>query len=80
MLLRNPLGTAWERVDAIRQVVAERPFEVERGAEPMQLTFSAGLVGYPHEGLDLSNLLRRADHRLRLAKRQGRNRVIARDS
>ena len=80
MLLRKPLGTAWERVDAIRQVVAERPFEVERGAEPMQLTFSAGLVGYPHEGLDLSNLLRRADHRLRLAKRQGRNRVIARDS
>jgi len=80
MLLRKPLGTAWERVDAIRQVVAEKPFEVERGAEPMQLTFSAGLVGYPHEGLDLSNLLRRADHRLRLAKRQGRNRVIARDS
>src|SRR5688572_4369109 len=80
MLLRKPLGTAWERVDAIRQAVAEKPFEVERGAEPMQLTFSAGLVGYPHEGLDLSNLLRRADHRLRLAKRQGRNRVIARDS
>lgn len=79
MLLRKPLGTAWERVDAIRQAVAEKPFEVERGAEPMQLTFSAGLVGYPHEGLDLSNLLRRADHRLRLAKRQGRNRVIARD-
>ena len=80
MLLRKPLGTAWERVDAIRQAVSEKPFEVERGAEPMQLTFSAGLVGYPHEGLDLSNLLRRADHRLRLAKRQGRNRVIARDS
>ncbi|MBF6022523.1 GGDEF domain-containing protein [Lysobacter niastensis] len=79
LLLRKPLGTAWERVDAIRQSLAEKPFEAERGAEPMQLTFSAGLVGYPHEGLDLSHLLRRADHRLRLAKRQGRNRVIARD-
>ncbi|UHQ22444.1 GGDEF domain-containing protein [Lysobacter sp. 5GHs7-4] len=80
LLLRKPLGTAWEQVDAIRQVLAERPFEPGRGAEPLRLTFSAGLAGYPQEGSDLSRLLRRADRRLQQAKQQGRNRVVARDT
>lgn len=80
LLLHKPIGTAWERVDAIRRLVAERPFEPERGAEPMRLTFSAGLAGYPQDGHDLSMLLRRADQRLQMAKREGRNRVIARES
>ena len=80
LLLRKPLGTAWEQVDAIRQVLAERPFEPGRGAEPLRLTFSAGLAGYPQEGSDLSRLLRRADRRLQHAKQQGRNRVVVRDT
>lgn len=80
LLLRKPLGTAWEQVDAIRQVLAERPFEPGRGADPLHLTFSAGLAGYPQEGSDLSRLLRRADRRLQQAKQTGRNRVVARDT
>lgn len=80
LVLRKPMGTAWERVDAIRRAVSERAFEPERGADPIRLTFSAGLAGYPHEGADLSRLLRRADHRLQQAKREGRNRVVARDA
>ena len=80
LLLRKPLGTAWEQVDAIRQVLAERPFEPSRGADPLHLTFSAGLAGYPQEGSDLSRLLRRADRRLQQAKQTGRNRVVARDT
>lgn len=79
MVLRKPIGTAWERVDMIRQMVAERPFEPERNADPLRLTFSAGLASYPHEGADLSRLLHRANDRLQHAKREGRNRVIARD-
>ncbi|RNF85966.1 GGDEF domain-containing protein [Montanilutibacter psychrotolerans] len=79
MVLRKPVGTAWERVDAIRRQLAERPFESERGAEPMQMTFSAGLAGFPQDGVDLSRLLRRADQRLQVAKRDGRNRVVARE-
>ena len=51
----------------------------ERGVEAVPLSFSAGLAGFPHEGADLSRLLRRADNRLQQAKLQGRNRVIARD-
>lgn len=79
LLLRKPIGTAWERVDAIRRALGERPFEPERGADAMPLSFSAGLAGFPHEGSDLSRLLRRADSRLQQAKLQGRNKVVARD-
>jgi two-component system, cell cycle response regulator len=80
LVLHKPVGSAWERVDAIRRLVATRPFEPERGHEPMLLTFSAGLASYPHDGHDLSLLLRRADQRLQIAKREGRNRVVAREA
>lgn len=79
LVLRQPVGCAWERVDAIRRSVAAGSFEPERGQTPMLLTFSAGLASYPHDGQDLSQLLRRADQRLQAAKREGRNRVSARD-
>ena len=79
MVLRRPIGTAWERVEMIRRLVAERPFEPERNSDPIPLTFSAGLASFPLEGADLSHLLRRANDRLQQAKREGRNRVIARD-
>ena len=79
MVLRKPIGTAWERVDMIRRLVSERPFEPERHGDPIRLTFSAGLASYPQEGGDLSRLLHRANDRLQQAKREGRNRVIARD-
>ncbi len=80
LLLRKPLGNAWERLDAMRRAVAVRQFTAEQGAEPLPVTFSAGLVCYPHEASDLSTLLRRADLRLNAAKRNGRNRVLARDA
>ncbi len=79
VLLRQPLGSAWERLDALRREVAQRPFVPDRHLPPWPLTFSAGLSVFPHDGLDLSALLRRADLRLQRAKREGRNRVIARD-
>ena len=79
LLMRKPIGTAWERVEAIRRLLLQRPFEPERGAEPFRLSLSAGIATYPQEGADLSRLLRRADQRLQQAKREGRNRVIARD-
>ena len=79
LVLRKPIGNAWERVDQIRRLVAEQPFEPERNGDPIRLTFSAGLASYPQEGADLSSLLHRANDRLQQAKREGRNRVIARD-
>ena len=80
LVLRKPFGTAWERVDALRRLVSAAPFEPERGADPVHLTFSAGIVGYPNDGHDLSALLRNADRRLQTAKREGRDRVVARET
>lgn len=80
MVLRKPVGTAWERVDAIRRMLGESPFHAERGADPRRITFSAGIAGFPQDGQDLSRLLRRADQRLQTAKQEGRNRVVARDA
>lgn len=80
LLLALPIGRAWERLESMRRAVAARPFLAEHGADPMRLTFSAGIAAWPHDGPDLSALLRRADARLRQAKREGRNRVMARDA
>ena len=80
LVMPQPLGTAWERVDAMRRLLEQRPFDPGRGhPEPMRLTFSAGVAASPHDGHDLSHLLRRADQRLRTAKQEGGNKVIARE-
>ena len=79
-MMPQPVGTSWERVDSIRRMLAQHPFDPERGnMEPLRITFSAGIASCPNDGNDLSRLLSRADQRLKMAKREGRNRVIARD-
>jgi GGDEF domain-containing protein len=60
--------------------MAERPFVPERGGDPLRITFSGGLAAYPADGSDTSSLLRSADRRLQVAKQQGSNRVVARDT
>jgi two-component system cell cycle response regulator len=79
VLLRCPIGNAWERLDRLRHLMAERPFVPERGGDPLQITFSGGLAAYPSDGGDVSSLLRSADRRLQAAKQEGCNRVVARD-
>lgn len=80
LIMPQPVGTAWERVDSIRRLLAQHPFDPERGnMESLRITFSAGIASCPNDGNDLSRLLSRADQRLKMAKREGRNRVIARD-
>lgn len=79
LLLRCPIGSAWERLDRHRRGLAERPFAPGRGHDPWRIGFSAGLAAYPHDGADASALLRRADRRLREAKGGGGGRVVARD-
>jgi len=80
LVLRQPVGAAWERMEALRRKVESRPFTPEDGAEPRKLTFSAGMSSCPADSVDVSGLMRAADLRLRAAKHSGRNRVIARDS
>ncbi|HET7126589.1 MAG TPA: GGDEF domain-containing protein [Lysobacter sp.] len=78
-LLHCPIGSAWERVDRLRRALAEQVFVGERGTPGPRLSFTAGLATWPQDGNNLSLLLRSADRRLQLGKRDGRNRVVARD-
>jgi len=79
LILRQPLGAAWERLDFLRRRLEAKPFIVEAGAEPRALTFSAGVACSPQDAVDVSGLMRMADLRLIGAKKAGRNRVMARD-
>lgn len=79
LVLQQPLGAAWERVDLLRRKVEAQPFLPEDGAEVRTLTFSAGISCCPGDAVEVSGLMRSADLRLRSAKLAGRNRVTARD-
>ena len=79
LILRLPIGAAWERMEVLRRKLEGQPFVPEEGVEPRKLTLSAGLASCPQDANDLSGLMRRADLRLRRAKANGRNRVVARD-
>lgn len=79
LLLRLPIGAAWERLETLRRRLESQPFVPEPGVEPRKLTLSAGLACCPQDANDLSGLMRCADQRLRLAKDNGRNRVVARE-
>jgi two-component system, cell cycle response regulator len=79
IVMRMPIGSAWERIEFLRKRVNANPFLSHPDAIPRVLSFSAGLACSPHDDSDISGLLRHADRRLRAAKQRGRNCVIARD-
>lgn len=80
LVMRQPLGAAWERMDMLRRKLERSPFDPGFGAEPRRISLSAGIACCPSDAVDVSGLMRNADLRLRMAKRGGRNRVVARDS
>lgn len=79
LLLRSPIGSAWERLDRHRRMLAEQAFQPGRGRDGVILRFSAGMAAWPQDGADTSALLGTADRRLKQAKRDGGDRVWARD-
>lgn len=79
ILFPLPMGTAWERMEVLRETLASRPFTPEPGDLPLTVTISTGMAAYPHDAADLSSLMKVADRRLRRAKAEGRNRVVARE-
>ncbi len=79
LVMRMPIGTAWERLEFLRKRVNDNPFMRDSDSAPRMLSFSAGIASCPQDASDISSLLKHADRRLRAAKLQGRNRVIARD-
>jgi len=64
-----------QRLAEVLEVLRDEPFEVP-GAEPLRVTFSAGVAQYPMDGGDLQALYRTADATMYQAKEAGRDRVL----
>lgn len=54
---------------------AEDELTEDRKVDSFEVTFSAGVAGYPHDGSDLQELYRAADDALYQAKAAGRNKI-----
>lgn len=80
IVLRDPIGNAWERVDRCRRALADRDWIAERGGDRYRLSVSGGLAAWPQDGLEMSALLGTADRRLRSARQEGGNRLLVRDA
>ncbi len=66
-----------ERIDGLRARIAGAEIRPTPGAGPVRVTVSAGIARWPTDADDVHAALRIADDRLYLAKRAGRNRLIA---
>lgn len=67
---------AVERVEAIRRQVEALPIILPRRPEALHITLSGGVALYGPDGVEVDELLDRADERLFEAKSAGRNRVV----
>ncbi|WP_436641273.1 PleD family two-component system response regulator [Microbaculum sp. FT89] len=63
--------------ERIRQAIGREPFVVGPGRQTIDMTVSIGVAVLEHPDDTPERLLKRADHALYAAKREGRNRVAA---
>jgi diguanylate cyclase (GGDEF)-like protein len=66
--------------DTESPAAAEGLLRLQSGVAALDLAFSAGVASFPVDGRSPEVLLRRADARLRMAKRSGKGRVIWNDA
>ena len=77
LLPETDMETAQRKVESLRDLVARTPIELGATGERVQITISAGLASFPHDGQEAAELFALADERMFQAKREGRNRVVA---
>lgn len=63
-----------------RIVIAARKMQVEYNGRSIHVTISGGVASYAYDDEDLGHILSKADKALYLAKKQGRDRVVAHNS
>jgi diguanylate cyclase (GGDEF)-like protein len=61
----------------VAQAVAETAFQDTSGTPRLRITLSIGVAAFPNSTSDPAELLEKADEALEIAKRSGRNRVVA---
>ena len=75
VLVDEQPATARKALDRVRSEFCGMEFSGEQG-QRFQVSFSAGLAGFPDDGHDAETLLSAADSRLLRAKRAGRNQLV----
>ena len=71
---------AMEVAERIRGAVAALPIAVDTSQDPIHVTISIGVAGFPAHAADGQELIHRADVCAYHAKAQGRNRVVSADA
>jgi len=77
ILPETDIEAARQKLESLRELVANTPMVLGTHAEDVQMTISAGLACFPEDGDDPAKLFALADERMFQAKREGRNRVVA---
>jgi diguanylate cyclase (GGDEF)-like protein len=70
----NP-ATAAQKLERLRQAIADTPMSISKTGPTVSVTISAGVAGFPDDGVEEEELLNAADGRLFQAKAKGRNRI-----
>lgn len=77
ILPETDMTAAQQKMEFLRESVANTPISVVTSGEKVQVTISAGLASFPQDGESAAELFALADERMFQAKGQGRNRVVA---
>jgi diguanylate cyclase (GGDEF)-like protein len=77
ILPETDMTAAQQKMEFLRESVANTPISVATSGEKVQVTISAGLASFPQDGESAAELFALADERMFQAKGQGRNRVVA---
>lgn len=80
VLPETDIAAAAEKVEKFRQLIENTAIPVPGQAVLEKLTISAGLACFPDDGPTATQILDAADRRLFAAKRQGRNRIVSKES
>jgi diguanylate cyclase (GGDEF)-like protein len=65
------------RAERIRELIARHPFPRREVQPAGHISVSVGVAAYPRDALDKMSLIQAADDAMLVAKRSGRNRVVA---
>jgi diguanylate cyclase (GGDEF)-like protein len=76
ILPETELETAQQKLESVRELVAQTSFELPKRGQKVHVTISAGLASFPQDGETTSELFALADDRMFQAKKEGRNRVV----
>jgi two-component system, cell cycle response regulator len=78
ILPETGMEAALQKLESLRELVANTHVALPGGRKSANVTISAGLASFPHDGKSAGELFASADERMFQAKREGRNRVVAR--